>query len=265
MKNNLIRQLQLMIILVACSSGTIYAQSKDSLINEISLGTEYYYFDWPVNNHWNIHSMEYKRAMKHGPVIGRVSYADRGMSDGAQFEIESYPRISKKVYSYMNLGFSPNSNVFPGFKAGASFYYNLPRGWELEGGGRLLHFNENVYVGIVGLGKYLGNYLFNARSFISANNGAVSQSYFLSARRYFGEKNNYVMLQLGTGTSPDENRNLLLKRSEVFSSKRINAMLNVFPGKHHKMILNLGYSREEFSPNIKSNLFQGSVVYGYRF
>ena len=255
----------ILVAVLILGSNFTWSQTTDSLRNEVSVGTEYYYFDWPINNEWNIFSLDYKRSTKYGPVIGRVSYADRGISDGVQIEVESYPKLSKKVYSYFNLGYSPNEGVFPSLRGGAGVYYSPFRSWEIEGGARVLHFDKSVVIGVFGLSKYHGNYLFNARSFISGRDGSLSQSYFLSARKYFGEKNNYVMLQIGTGTSPDENRNLLLKSREIFSSKRLNAMVNFFPGKHHKLLFNAGFSREQFIESHTSNLFQVGIAYGYRF
>ena len=71
-------------------------------------------------------SVEYRRETDAGSIIPRINYANRFETHGVQYEMDFYPKISKRFYGYLNYGFS-QADIFPDHRAGAELYANLPK------------------------------------------------------------------------------------------------------------------------------------------
>lgn len=194
--------------------------------NSIALYYDYYRFGGSRKTNWKVGSLEYQRQTNLGPLLARLSYADRQYRSGWQYEVDAYPKLSKKVYTYVNAGLSGKGAVFPKFRSGFSVFTQLPKSWELEAGLRFLKFDNNVLVYTASASKYLGHYWLNARSFFTPGKNGNTGSYFLSGRYYYGKVNNYVMLGVGTGVSPDENRNIQLGMPGQLTTRRVSAGVN---------------------------------------
>lgn len=242
-----------------------FTQNEDSSKHSIIISHDYYHFDKQFTNDWHISAIQYKKLTGIGAAIARVSHANRLSRTGWQAEAEAYPRISKRIYAYVGMGYSPDVPVFPKFRSGASLYFALPQGWELEGGYRQLRFDKNVWVGTGGVSKYAGAWLFNFRSFAADGATGIDQSHFLTARYYFGKTGQYSWLQLGSGISPDDARNVQLNGKSKLSSKRINMGVTYLPGKRSIIHITAGYSRDEYFTDVHGNQFFGSLGYGLRF
>lgn len=240
------------------------AQSNDSTSNTITLTYDYFHFDKQFADDWHIAGLEYKRETKIGAVLGRLNYGNRLGQSGWQFEGEAYPKFSKKVYNYIGIGYSPDKPVFPEFRGGYSLFVNIPKRYEVEGGVRYLHFDKGIWIGVAGLTGYFGNWYLNARSYLSDNNG-FNYSGLLTARRYFGEMNDYAWLQLGTGVTPDDNRNLQLGTNQKLHSTRVAAGIRKSIQKRNLLLFSLGYSRDEYMTDVKGNQFFATIGYGRRF
>ena len=79
---------------------------------------------------WDGISLSYSRRTKtFGSVIARLNYANRFLSPGYQFELDAYPSLGKKMYAYLNVGYSADA-IFPEYKWSASIYRNLGRAFE---------------------------------------------------------------------------------------------------------------------------------------
>ena len=172
----------------------------------IKLGYELGFVDQKENRRWNFLTAEYGYKFKKAPTFIRLNYADRFELQGLQLEAESYPVISKKIYMYLNVGYS-SSSLFPKFRAGSSIYFTLPKSFELEGGFRYLDFPAPVFVYTTSLGKYYKSFLFTVSTFLSSTNAAISSSYFLKTRWYKNDED-FFMLTLGKGVSPDDQARL---------------------------------------------------------
>ena len=149
---------------------------------------------------------EYHRLTDYGPIIGRLNVDHRFDTTGYQVELDAYPRISSKWYSYLNVGYS-NSNLFPEWRGGAELYRDLP--WASEGsiGLRYLKFaDDDVFIFTGSLSKYWRDWFFSLRPFITPQNSNVSTAVNLIARRYFGNPETHASLVGGFGFSPDERR-----------------------------------------------------------
>ena len=242
------------------------AQQTDSALfkNTVTLQYEYYHFDKQFANDWHVAGLEYKHETKKAAILGRFNYANRLAQNGWQAELEAYPKFSKRLYSYPGIGHSPNKPVFPKVRGGYSLYANLPKAVELEAGFRYLYFDKSLWIGVAGVGYYTGNWFLQARSFMSDNNGFNFAGLF-TARRYFGEMNDYVWLQYGTGVSPDETRNIQFTTNQRLFSNRIIAGIKASVKQKHVLLLSVGYSRDEYKPSVFGNQLYGSVGFGRRF
>lgn len=157
---------------------------------------------------WHFISLELSRKFGLGSIIGRVNYANRnfgsGSTSGAQFEIDAYPEIKKGMYAYLNAGYSPSS-FFPKYRFGSELYSALAGSFEISFGIRYLDFSSAkvlIYTG--NLGKYYKNYWFSFRPFVTSKSSDVFFSGIFLVKRYFADKDNYLTLLFGFGSTPTE-------------------------------------------------------------
>src|SRR5207237_1210140 len=148
-----------------------------------------------------------------GDFTARINYANRFDTGGVQYEIESYPHISKTFYGYIGFGYSADTLVFPKLRGGASLFTRLPKAFETETGIRFLYFNENVLMYTIYVGKYYRNYLFGTRMFFVPSSTGTSSNYSILARYYWGGIDDYVGFIAGYGISPDNAETLPQFRS----------------------------------------------------
>jgi YaiO family outer membrane protein len=199
----------------------------NNLKNAIKLSYTIDYFDNAFNRDpWQITSLSYGRKTKYGSVIARVNLANRFNSNGIQYELDAYPKISENNYGYLNYGFS-QSAVFPEHRIGLEWYHNFPKSYEGSFGIRKLFFNSSdVTIFTATFGKYIGNYWISFRSFVTPVDDKTSVSGLLQIRRYFSDPENYIGLRLGYGISPDDNRNLIDTGKNLTYTRSIRVEFN---------------------------------------
>ncbi len=240
---------------------------------------DYEYFDEPYTRKWHLSSFQLARRNSWGTLIGKINLGDI-ISDGEsfwsnevakQFEVDAYPRVSKKSYAYLNYGYSPD-NLFPTHRAGTELYHKLPKAFEVSGGMRFLHFNsdggnKNIYIYTASVGKYYRNYWFSFRTYLTPNNGNVSQSYWLTTRRYLRDSKNYIGLELATGVSPDESRgNFSSVDVYKYKSRKFRLSYQDRLGTDRLLyLLKFGYEREEYRVDEKRNVLSFFVKLSYQF
>lgn len=183
-----------------------YAQilQRRGIKNRVSASYDIDFFN-KTYTPWQFADLSYTRNARIGTIIGRISAANRFNTTGYQLDGDWYPDISKKMYAYVNMGFSTTS-LFPKYRLGFSLYRSLPKAYEADLGFRLLYFSDITTILTAALGKYYSNYWFSLRTFVTPGSTGVSQSYFLTARKYFSSANNFIGITLGTGASPDETK-----------------------------------------------------------
>ncbi|MCM4167209.1 Lipopolysaccharide assembly protein B [Arenibacter antarcticus] len=236
--------------------------------NSIGLSYDFIYFDKRFDDPWHIASIDYSRQTKLGSVIARFNYANRFTTNGAQFEIDAYPRISKLFYAYVSGGISENKGIFPRYRAGFSLYANLPASFEADAGFRFLAFSGNTWIYTVGVGKYYKSYWFNLRTYLTPSTNSISHSYSLTTRYYFGGADDYLSFKIGTGISPDDNVNTVAFDPEnIYKLKSINMAIgyrkllwdtNVFS-------IKASLENQEYAPETKGNQLSLSIGYSKRF
>ncbi len=147
--------------------------------------------------------LKYVRNTKYGSIHSKINFSRRFASNGAQFEIDMYPRIAKGLYAYMNFGVS-NSFLYPDIRYGAELHKSLPKSFEASLGFRALKYSSgitNIYTGSVGW--YSGNSYWSFRVYVTPGEPAASKSGTLSYRKYRRDANNYFSIDAGMGFSPD--------------------------------------------------------------
>ena len=211
---------------------------------------------------WNFLNLQVSRSTPYGSIIGNVQYANRFSTDGLQFNIDAYPKITDGFYAYVSGGYS-TSSIFPDYRFGFSLYKSLPKAFEAEAGIRYLKFGfSKTTIYTLSVSKYLGNYLFTARTYRVPSSEGTSQSYNLMTRRYFGNGRTYLDISGGFGSASSniqfaEDIQRLNSWSVGISGQYpVNAQITVSGS--------AGYDSEEF-PNYERNRYSFNIAISYRF
>lgn len=174
----------------------------------------------------HVTSFQYRRSFPgKSTFAARLNYAQRQAGDGVQLEMESYITHGTRYYSYAQAGWS-NQAVFPQWRLGYSLYRNMGNGWEAEAGGRLLRVQDiTMSSATLSAGKYFGSNWLNLRGYLvhDGGNGKWHQSYVLTGRHYLNDKQDFLALLAGTGTSPDD-------RSRNFQYHSFSSFISQFAG-----------------------------------
>lgn len=146
--------------------------------------------------------LKYARQTKYGSIHGKVNINSRFESTGAQFEVDMYPKITKGLYAYVNVGVS-NSFLFPKVRFGGELYKSLPYSLEASLGFRTLKYSSytTIYTGSVGW--YTGNSYWSLRSYVTPGEPKTSVSGTLNYRKYRSTANTYFSAAFGMGFSPE--------------------------------------------------------------
>ena len=217
-------------------------------------------------------SLYYNRKTKFGAIIPRINYSNRFQTNGIQYEVDAYPKFSKKLNAYFNYGFS-NSDIYPNHRAGAELYANLPNAMEASLGARYLDFNtSSVFVYTGSFGMYRGNYYFSLRPYVtpSANN-TFNISGNLLVRKYFKDKYNYLGTNLSYGYASDlkqfKNGAVVLAETLLYlESQQVNIEYQ-FTIKESPNVYraSIGVTRQELSFDPGKFFYAASVGLDYQF
>lgn len=234
--------------------------------NQVGVYYDYVYFDREFDNPWQLASVDYKRQTSLGSVFARVNYANRFNTNGVQFETDAYPHISRVFYAYLNAGYSNDVGIFPKYRAGFSLYANLPLSFEAEGGLRYLYFSSDTWIYTFSVGKYYKNYWFNFRTYLTPDNAAISQSYNLTCRYYYGGADDYFTLGVGTGLSPDDgSNNVQLNEGYKLISNKVFAGYNHAIRRLHVIFATVTLINQEYLPGTHGNQLDIGIGYQKRF
>ena len=236
--------------------------------NAVGINYEFVYFDERFDDPWHLAALDYIRQTKLGSVAARINFANRFRTDALQFEVDAYPRISDVFYTYVNLGISSDSGIFPQYRAGFSLFSNLPASFEADAGFRYLAFDDDTFVYTLGLGKYYKNYWFNFRTYLTPSDSALSQSYALTVRYYFGGADDFIGARIGTGISPDDNANSALFNGATITRLRSNNLTLFYRkllGATHVLTAQAGLEDQEYAADSSGLQFSVSVGFIKRF
>ncbi|MFN3998137.1 YaiO family outer membrane beta-barrel protein [Algoriphagus sp.] len=209
---------------------------------------------------WSIYGRT--RTKLTGALIARVTQSVRFDDFGTLVELDAYPSIGKNGYAYLNVGGS-GASFFPKLRLGASYYHNLERGWELEGGYRYLGFAAATHIITGSVGKYTGNWWLNLRlNVIPDPTLGTSSSTQFTARYYFKTAEDFFSIQLGTGVSPDEETRDL---TQLLNSYRARIGYQQLISPKFMIYGFTGFSRDELSTDNYRNNINLSLGFEYRF
>jgi len=226
--------------------------SRSLVLEKIGGVYRFNFFPQPWVRRWHVAGLRTDWNYRNTPVIGSVNYGTLagGPIDGDskvnwQFQLEAYPRITSSDYMYLSAAYS-GSSLFPRHYYGGEWFHSFQRGFEASAGVRWMQWEESIWFYTGSIGKYLGNYWFALRAYITPGEKATGQTYTLSARKYLATGKDYLGVKLEYGNSPD-NLSYLLDFPDI---RRLNSM-----GVHLSwqrelnrwlLYVNLGYRREEY-------------------
>ena len=244
-----------------------------SIKNDISVGYDFSYFNKEFDNPWHLLELEYGRVTGIGKIIARVNLANRFATNGAQFEMDAYPHISKTFYAYMNFGVPLNNvGIFPVFRGGFSLYANLPASFEGELGFRYLKFTGNpVFIYVASLGKYVKNWLFNEKLYLvpSDFSHTISASFTLTASYYIGgsSADDVIGADIGYGISPDDRANNIQLNTTVerLGSYKVGIFYKRKFSKFDVLSLSQGIIGREYLPGVHGTEYQFSISVRHDF
>lgn len=124
-----------------------------------------------------------------------------------QIEIETYPRLREGTSAYVAAAFAEGSSLYPRRRYAADLYQALGSGFEATLGVRRLEFADPTHVYVAALGKYAGDYLWQARAFYTPGD-SDSLTWQVGGRRYLADGVSHVGLRYGRGTWRGEPRDL---------------------------------------------------------
>ncbi|WP_298485796.1 YaiO family outer membrane beta-barrel protein [uncultured Maribacter sp.] len=246
-----------------------------TLKNQFGLTNSFEIFD-VVYDPMFYSSIEYKRETLSGPIIPRINYSNRFGTHGLQYELDFYPKLSKKIYGYLNYGFS-NAPTFPKHRAGVEVYANYPKNMELSLGVRYLDFKSiKATIATASVGLYSGNYFFSARPYVTAisNNNNLGFSGTVLARKYLRDKDNYLGIIAGVGYASElkqlrNAQDALLAETVLYVESQQVLFEYQFTGKKNPNIYktNLGVTRQEliFEPGKFFWSVSAGITYQVKF
>lgn len=245
----------------------------ETKINSDRVGVNYSYttFDRDDYGPWHLGSVQYIRERSWGSLIGRISYADRfafdeSIANGVQYEAESYIFTGKMSYSYLGAAYSDDL-VFPKLRLGYSFFQNFKKGWEADLGFRFTKAGDREFkIGVIGIGKYIGPYWINLRTYIQNEKSDVYPAFTLTTRYYFDTRFDYATIIAGYGTSPDERTTMgQFDQRVALDSYRIGAGYYRLFGDHYITGIQATFNNQEYTPGLKQNELELSLMFQYKF
>ncbi len=192
-------------------------QLKTFLLNQlivdgVAVGAFMDYFTKNYNP-WLYGFVQVGRQTNLGAFIARVNMAERFQegqpSFGVQGEIDAYPRIGRKSYGYLNVGYSP-SQIYPNFRFGAEVYTMVGNtSLEASLGMRYLDFLTNQVLMYTGsLGYYWKDNYAQFRPFLIQDNTYAQKGFGLTFnflyRKFIQGKGDFFQVNFGFGEVPDD-------------------------------------------------------------
>jgi len=224
---------------------------KEVLSNRIGIRNAFTLFDKRYDP--MIYStISFRRQTLAGSIIPRINYSNRLGKHGVQYDVDFYPKFSKRFYAYLNYGYS-NASIYPNHKVGGDLYINLPGAIEFSAGGRYISTDtRDVSVITNSLGHYRGNYYFSLRSYITPRPDRLTRvSGNLLIRKYLKDAENFFGGIIGMGFSPELRQltsgdELLAETILYVESQRVSLEYQ-FTGSNDANIFrtNIGITRQE--------------------
>lgn len=232
---------------------------------------KYYYdhFRQPYIRRWHMLSAGINLPVPKGiisPSLNAGHFVDTSRnfisSSGIQFNVESYLDITPKNQLLLGYGIS-GSEYFPKHRAIIHIWQTLPQAWAVSAGLRYFYFDSHYIFYALGVEKYQGNYWFELKNYIFKKEYGLSLASYLTARRYWETKYDYVSATIGYGTSPDE------PLTSILDLQRLNALSIQINVMHQisglvRIHAGIGYQYEEFADQVFRNRYSIQAALFYK-
>lgn len=212
---------------------------------------------------WQEEQIQLNRQTPIGSIIARFDRANRFSLTSQMVELDAYPHIRRGTYAYLNVGYSPDANLYPQTRFGADLFQSLGHGYEVTGGLRQLHFGGSVRIYTAALTKYYGDWMFTARTYLTPGVVGTSRSGQFQVRRYLGSGTDYVTVRLGYGSSPSEITELT--DIQILNSQSFATEFNHMVGRRWMFFAQFGYSYEDRIGITGLRHYVADVTTFYRF
>ncbi|MBK0370015.1 YaiO family outer membrane beta-barrel protein [Flavobacterium agrisoli] len=220
---------------------------------------------------WNQFVLQYIRSRKWGTLVTNINTMNRKSANeadvnGMQFEASAYIFTTKTNYVFVNSAFS-NNKVYPKYRLGGSYYFNLSSKWEMNAGVRFTQTtNENFTSIALGTGVYYKAFWFNLSSFYQIDQDKVNPAFNLTTRYYFGSRFDYLYSILGYGTSPDDDATAGLYENRVsLSSYRMGVGISKTIQTHYIVGCQFLYNNQEYVADKRQNEYELMLSLQYKF
>ena len=245
-------------------------EEKDVLNNRVAIRNSFTVFDQRYDP-MVFSTIEFKRQTLAGSILPRINYSNRNGEQGLQYDLDFYPKFSKRFYAYLNYGYS-NASIYPNHKVGGDLYVNLPGAIEFSAGGRFISLDSGDITAITNsIGHYRGNYYFSLRSnVIPKDDNLIQFSGSLLVRRYLKDAENFLSLNIGFGYSPELRQLVsgaeLLAETVLFIESQRMSVQYQFTGKQNPNVYSasVGVSRQELSFQSGSFIWAVSAGLAYQ-
>ena len=200
-------------ILLINAVDTAYGQ--DSLkvpLNSIELNVRYESYPQGLDRTYVF--VQYGRKIKSADIFGKVLRYTIGNQVSYLFETESYLKLKKQGYWYLDAAYS-SSVLLPNYRLRAEIFQNW-RQFEYSIGLGVVkpHIFKTIPFITGTIGYYFSDYFIYVRPTFSYVDDGVTKSIFIQARRYFN-KTDFIAL---SG----------LRGADTGASRNINAIANTF-------------------------------------
>ena len=217
------------------------------------------YFQEPWIRRWHMLTVGGVYPFSFGKL---VPYINAGTNSGGdtfsnssdiQFNLESYIILGQRNYMLAGYGISPGK-FFPRHNAILEVWQILPAGFAVSAGARYFYWDSHFIFWSLGIEKYLGDYWFALKNYLFHKDYGFSSSHYLTGRRYFGGRHDYLSLTLGYGTAPDEP---VVVISDLDRLNAASLRIDLSKQLRSSIILNAsaGYAYEEFQDSNYRNRF----------
>jgi YaiO family outer membrane protein len=239
--------------------------------DRIGVNYNYTFFDRSGYGPWNFASLQYIKQRNWGSAIARINYSNRNANgqsviDGIQYEAETYFFTSKSSYSYVSAGYSSDP-IFPKVRLGYSFFHDFKKGWEGDLGIRYINTEVTSFTtAVFGIGKYLGSYWLNLRSYFQFDNSSVYPAFTFTSRYYFNTRFDYLTLIAGYGTSPDERTTIgQIQNRLSLDSFRLGGGYYRLINDHYVTGIQVSLNNQEYAPGVKQIETEIALLLQYQF
>ncbi len=154
-----------------------------------------------INNQLLFH---FKVPKSLGSMIVKYNHTKRFGRGDTQAGLEIYPKLWKKSYAYIDLGYSPRAIHYPETNVLVELFFSLLPATEMSLGFWHMNFTDNRVSLVVGsLGYYFGNYYAVLRGTYNPDPDNRTLSWTALIKRFFTDQN-YFYVGYGRGARPYE-------------------------------------------------------------